>query len=93
MHILVKISIGIIYYIVIGAVVVILDLLRYHEEYTDNLKEMLNNLDQDMRNTVDNSDFVAIEICARMLFNEVLIWPIVFIARMLDIYISGGSDK
>ena len=93
MHILVKISIGIIYYIVVGAVVVILDLLRYHEEYTDNLKEMLNNLDADMRNTVDNSDFVAIEICARMLFNEVLIWPIVFIARLLDIYISGGSDK
>ena len=71
---------------------VITDLLRYNDEYMDNLIEMINNLDRDMRNALDNSDFVAIEIGARMLFNEVLIWPIVFVARILDIYI-GGDDK
>lgn len=71
---------------------VITDLLRYNDEYMDNLIEMINNLDRDMRNALDNSDFVAIEIGARMLLNEVLIWPIVFVARILDIYI-GGDDK
>lgn len=91
MHWITKLGIGFIYYIAFGAVVVIIDLLRYQEEYTDNLKEMLNNLDNDMRSTVETSDFVAIEICARMLFNEVLIWPIVFIARVLDLYINGDD--
>ena len=92
MRCLVIIGIVIIYYVLIGAVVVITDLLRYNDEYMDNLIEMINNLDRDMRNALDNSDFVAIEIGARMLFNEVLIWPIVFVARILDIYI-GGDDK
>lgn len=92
MRCLVIIGIVIIYYVLIGAVVVITDLLRYNDEYMDNLIEMINNLDRDMRNALDNSDFVAVEICARMLLNEVLIWPIVFVARVLDIYI-GGDDK
>ena len=93
MHWITKISIGLIYYIVIGAVVVIVDLIRYCDEYTDNLADMLHNLDSDMRDSVDNSDFVAIEICARMFLNEVLIWPLVFIARMIDILINGSGKR
>ena len=93
MHWMTKISIGLIYYIVFGAVVVIVDLIRYHEEYTDNLADMLHNLDSDMRASVENSEFVALEICARMLFNEVLIWPLVFIARCIDILINGSGKR
>ena len=92
MHWLVKLGIIWIYYFVIGAVVIIIDLLRYNEEYTDNLKEMLSNLDTEMRSSVDSSDFVAIEICARMFFNEVLIWPIVFIARLLEFFLDKDGD-
>lgn len=93
MRCLVIIGIVMIYYVLIGAVVVITDLLRYNDEYMDNLIEMINNLDRDMRNALDNSDFVAIEMGARMLLNEVLIWPIVFVARILDIYIGGDNKK
>lgn len=92
MHWITKLSIAVIYYIVAGAVVVIVDLIRFYDEYIDNLAEMLQNLDSDMRDSVENSEFVALEICARMLFNEVLIWPLVFFARMLDILING-DDK
>lgn len=91
MHWITKLSIAVIYYIVIGAVVVIVDLIRYHDEYVDNLAEMLHNLDSDFRCSVENSEFVALEICARMLFNEVLIWPLVFFARLLDIMINGDE--
>ena len=93
MHWMTKISIGLIYYIIFGAVVVIVDLIRYYEEYTDNLADMLYNLDPDMRDSVENSEFVALEICARMLFNEVLIWPLVFVARMIDIMINGDENR
>ena len=90
MHWITKLSIAVIYYIVVGAVVVIIDLIRFYDEYVDNLAEMLYNLDPGMRDSVENSEFVALEICARMLFNEVLIWPLVFVARCIDILINGG---
>ena len=91
MHWITKLSIAVIYYIVIGSVVVIIDLIRFYDEYVDNLAEMLHNLDCDFRCSVENSEFVALEICARMLFNEVLIWPLVFFARLLDILINGDE--
>ena len=71
----------------------ITDLIRYYDEYIDNLNEMLHNLDPDMRDSVENSEFIAIEICARMLFNEVLIWPLVFVARLIDILINGSRKR
>ena len=52
----------------------------------------MSNLDTEMRSSVDSSDFVAIEICARMFFNEVLIWPIVFIARLLEFFLDKDGD-
>lgn len=91
MHWITKLSIAVIYYIVIGSVVVIIDLIRFYDEYIDNLAEMLQNLDYDFRCSVENSEFVALEICARMLFNEVLIWPLVFVARCIDILIKGSG--
>lgn len=93
MHWITKLSIAVIYYIVVGAVIVIIDLIRFHDEYIDNLADMLYNLDPDMRDSVENSEFVALEICARMLFNEVLIWPLVFFARLLDILINGDEKR
>lgn len=93
MHWITKLSIAVIYYIVAGAVVVIVDLIRFYDEYIDNLAEMLQNLDPDMRDSVENSEFVALEICARMLFNEVLIWPLVFFARLLDMMINGDDKR
>lgn len=93
MHWITKLSIAVIYYIVIGAVVVIVDLIRFYDEYVDNLAEMLHNLDYEFRCSVENSEFVALEICARMLFNEVLIWPLVFFARLLDIMINGDDKR
>ena len=93
MHWITKFSIVIIYYLTFGAVVVITDLIRYYDEYIDNLNEMLHNLDPDMRDSVENSEFIAIEICARMLFNEVLIWPLVFVARLIDILINGSRKR
>ena len=93
MHWITKLSIAVIYYIVTGAVVIIIDLFRFYDEYIDNLADMLYNLDPDMRDSVENSEFVALEICARMLFNEVLIWPLVFFARLLDIMINGDEKR
>lgn len=93
MHWITKLSIAVIYYIVIGAVVVIVDLIRFYDEYVDNFAEMLQNLDYNFRCLVENSEFVALEICARMLFNEVLIWPLVFFARCIDILINGSGKR
>lgn len=93
MPVLIKIILIIIYYVMIGAVVVTSDLLCFHEEYIEQLHDMLNKLDNDMYNTIENSDMAAFELSMRMCLNEVMIWPLVLIARILDAYLKGDDDE
>ena len=79
-----KILIFLISYVCIGATVTIADLLYYYEEYMDKLTDMLKDLDTDTRRHVEDSDLAAVELCMRMFINEVLIWPLIVLLRLLD---------
>ena len=91
MHWTAKLALVFIYYLLTGAFIIMIDVLVFYDEYVDNLKEMLDRLDRDMRDTVDNSEFAAIEICLRMFINEVVIWPLILIARTLDLILHKGD--
>lgn len=79
-----KILIFLISYVCIGATVTIADLLYYYEEYMDKLTAMLKDLNTDTRRHVEDSDLAAVELCIRMFINEVLIWPLIVLLRVLD---------
>ena len=80
----VKILIFLISYVCLGATVTITDLLYYYEEYMDKLTDMLRDLNTDTRQQVEDSDLAAVELCMRMFINEVLIWPLIVLLRILD---------
>lgn len=79
-----KILIFLISYVCVGATVTITDLLYYYDEYMDKLTDMLRDLNTDTRQQVEDSDLAAVELCMRMFINEVLIWPLIVLLRILD---------
>lgn len=79
-----KILIFLIGYVCIGATVTITDLLYFYDEYMDKLTDMLRDLNTDTRQQVEDSDLATVELCMRMFINEVLIWPLIVLLRILD---------